>query len=120
MISTTSDLTKPPLRAVAYGGGVQSTALLVLAAQGQIDFPVFLFCNVGADSEDPATLTYVEDHAKPYAALHGIQLHELHRVRRDGTTETLYGRLARGRRRFAASPEVGLLVLSVPPARNLG
>jgi hypothetical protein len=83
------------VRAVAYGGGVQSTALMVLAAQRRIDFGVFLFANVGADSEDPATLQYVERHAKPYAAVHGIQLVELHRVRRDRTVETLYGRLTR-------------------------
>lgn len=83
------------LRTFSYGGGVQSTAALVLAAQGRIDFPVFLIANVGDDSEDPATLAYVEQYAKPYAALHGIQLHQLDRVRRDGTTETLYGRLTR-------------------------
>ncbi|GAA1825572.1 phosphoadenosine phosphosulfate reductase [Actinomadura chokoriensis] len=43
----------------------------------------------------PATLAYIRDHAAPYAAAHGIDLRELHRVRRDGTTETLYGRLMR-------------------------
>jgi len=83
------------LNVIAYGGGVQSTALLVLAAQGRIDYPVFLFANVGDDSEDPATLQFVHRYAMPYAAAHGIALHELHRVRRDGTTETLYGRLTR-------------------------
>jgi hypothetical protein len=83
------------LNVIAYGGGVQSTALLVLAAQGRIDFPVFLFANVGNDSEDRATHQFVHQHAMPYAAAHGIALHELHRVRRDGTTETLYGRLTR-------------------------
>ena len=30
------------LRVFSYGGGVQSTAALVLAAQGKIDFRVFL------------------------------------------------------------------------------
>lgn len=83
------------LRTVSYGGGVQSTALLVLAAERRIDFRVFLFANVGDDSEDPATLTYLRDHAAPFAAAHGIELHELHRRRRDGSTETLYGRLTR-------------------------
>ncbi|WP_309236711.1 phosphoadenosine phosphosulfate reductase [Micromonospora sp. S-DT3-3-22] len=83
------------LRTFSYGGGVQSTAALVLAATGRIDFPIFLFANVGDDSEDPATLEYVEQYAKPYAALHGIQLHELHRARRDGTRETLYTKLHR-------------------------
>jgi len=87
-------VTAPP-KVIAYGGGVQSTALLVLAVQRRIDFGVFLFANVGADSEDPATLAYVERHAKPYAARHGIHLVELHRIRRDGTVETLYGRLTR-------------------------
>jgi hypothetical protein len=83
------------LRIVSYGGGVQSTALLVLAAQRRIDFDVFLFANVGDDSEDPATLDYLQRHARPYAAEHGIELVELHRLRRDGRTETLYGRLTR-------------------------
>lgn len=84
-----------PLRAIAYGGGAQSTALLVLAATGRIDYQTFLFANVGDDSEDPATLDYLERYAKPYAAANGIDLHELHRIRRDGTTETLYGRLTK-------------------------
>jgi site-specific DNA-cytosine methylase len=37
------------MRVVAYGGGVQSTALLVLAAQERIDFRTFLIANVGED-----------------------------------------------------------------------
>lgn len=82
-----------PIRVVSYGGGVQSTALLVLAARRQIDFPTFLMANVGNDSEHPATLAYVRDIARPYAAAHGIELHMLDRIRRDGTTETLWGRL---------------------------
>jgi len=84
---------------VSYGGGVQSTALLVLAAERRIDFRTFLIANVGEDSEDPLTLAYVREHAMPYAAAHGIALHELHRVRQRGVVagqiETLYGRLTR-------------------------
>jgi 3'-phosphoadenosine 5'-phosphosulfate sulfotransferase (PAPS reductase)/FAD synthetase len=83
------------LRAISYGGGVQSTALLVLAAQRRIDYPLAIMANVGDDSEHPATLTYVRDVAVPYAAANGIELHLLDRTRRDGTTETLYGRLMR-------------------------
>src|SRR5205823_7822141 len=83
------------LRVISYGGGVQSTALLVLAAQRRVDFDVFLFANVGDDSEDPATLAYIEQHAKPYAAAHGVRLVELRRTRRDGSTETLHGRLTK-------------------------
>lgn len=65
------------LRTFSYGGGVQSTAALVLAVQGKIDFRIFLFCNVGDDSEHPATLEYVEKYAKPYATANGIELAEL-------------------------------------------
>ena len=83
------------IRSISYGGGVQSTALLVLAAQGRIDFRTFLMANVGNDSEIPATLRYLEKHAKPYATDHGIELTVLDRVKRDGSTETLWGRLTR-------------------------
>lgn len=83
------------LRVVSYGGGVQSTALLVLAAQGVIEFPTFVMANVGEDSEHPATLEYVRTIAAPYAEANGIDLHLIDRARRDGTTETLYGRLTK-------------------------
>lgn len=90
----TIDPASPPdLATISYGGGVQSTALLVLAATGRIPFSTFLFCNVGDDSEHPATLAYVEAVAKPYAAANGIDLQELQRTRRDGSTETLMQRL---------------------------
>jgi hypothetical protein len=82
------------MKIVSYGGGVQSTGLLVLAAQGKIDYRTFLFCNVGDDSEHPATLAYVHDVAMPYAKEHGIELIELHKTR-FGEPETLYQRLTR-------------------------
>lgn len=81
------------LRSISYGGGVQSTALLVLAAQRRIDFPLFLMANVGDDSEHPATLDYVRNIAAPFAEKHDIELVVLDRQRRDGTAETLWGRL---------------------------
>ena len=83
----------PALDTCSYGGGHQSTALLVLAAQGRIATRTFLFCNVGDDSEHPGTLEYVRHVAAPYAAHHGITLQELTRTKRDGSTETLMGRL---------------------------
>ena len=83
------------LRAVSYGGGVQSTALLVLAAQKRIDFNLFLFANVGDDSEHPDTIRYVENVAKPYAEHHGIEIVELRKRRRDGSEETLMNRLTK-------------------------
>jgi hypothetical protein len=83
------------LRVVAYGGGTQSTANLVLAAQGKIGYRTFLFANVGNDSEYPGTISYVQHVARPFAAVHGLELHELHRTRRDGSAETLFGRLTK-------------------------
>jgi hypothetical protein len=83
------------LRTFSYGGGVQSTAALVLAAEGKIDFNIFLFANTGDDSENPKSLVYVREVAMPYAAAHGIALHELQRHTRDGQPETLYGRITR-------------------------
>lgn len=83
------------LRTFSSGGGQQSIAALVLSARGVIDFPIHLFCNVGDDSEHPATLVYVREVAMPYAEAHGIRLEELRRTKRNGETETLYGRLTR-------------------------
>lgn len=83
------------LRFISYGGGVQSTAMLVLAAQGRIDYQQAVMANVGDDSEHPATLDYVRNTAIPWAADHGVQVHLLNRRRRDGNTETLWQRLNR-------------------------
>lgn len=85
------------IKVFSYGGGVQSTAALVLAAQGRIDYQTFLFCNVGDDSEHPDTLAYVEQVAKPYAQAQGLELIELKRYwrqgERAGQVSTLYGLL---------------------------
>lgn len=82
------------LRTFSYGGGVQSTAALVLAAQKKIDFSIFLFSNVGDDSEHPATLAYVRDVAMPYAASQHLELIELRKTPK-GQERTLYGVLTR-------------------------
>src|SRR5579863_9688817 len=92
------------LKVFSYGGGVQSTAALVLAAQGRIDYQTFLFCNVGADSENPATLAYVRDVARPFAARHDLAFHELERVKRDGSVETIYQRIMRPESRSIGIP----------------
>lgn len=83
------------LRVFSFGGGVQSTAALILAARGEIDFKTFIFANVGNDSEHPKTLSYVDQYSAPYAATHGIDLVRVWRVKRTGETETLYQRLAK-------------------------
>lgn len=92
------------LKVFSYGGGVQSTAALVLAAQGQLDYQTFLFCNVGEDSEHPDTLSYVREVACPYAQAHGLHVEELHRLRRDGTVETIYGKITRAGSRSVGIP----------------
>lgn len=87
------------MRIISYGGGVQSTALCVLATQGKLDellggpIHAALFSNVGDDSEHPATLDYVRNVMVPWASERGLPIHELHRIKRDGTVETLWGRL---------------------------
>lgn len=78
-----------PLRAISYGGGVQSTAMIVLATQGLIEADVALFANVGDDSEYPETLDYVRNIAIPWAAEKGLPVLELHPTRRGERTTIL-------------------------------
>ena len=70
------------MKIFSFGGGVQSMAVLVLSVQGRLDFTEFLFSNVGNDSENPKTLAYVENVAKPYAESHGLKIIEMSRERR--------------------------------------
>lgn len=103
------------MRVFSFGGGVQSTAALVLAAQGELECDAFLFANVGDNSEHPATLRYVHEVAMPYAAAHGIALHELRRVKRDGTVEMLYTDRLTGKRPRGGIP---MRMPSGAPARR--
>ena len=77
------------------GGGVQSTACLVLAAQGVIPYRTFVFANVGDHAESPDTIRYIEQVLKPCAAQHGIEWIDVQRRRRDGTPVDLYEELHR-------------------------
>jgi hypothetical protein len=86
------------IQVISYGGGVQSTALVVLAARNELPHRLALFCNVGEDSENPETLVYVREHVVPWAAAHGVEIRELHRVRRSGESETLMQRINRSER----------------------
>jgi hypothetical protein len=86
----------PGLKSFSFGGGVQSTAALVLAARGELDYRLFLMANVGDDSENPATLAYLNRHAIPYARAHGIELVVLDRVmKRTREVRTLFQDLTR-------------------------
>lgn len=87
-------------RAFSFGGGRQSTAALVLAAQGRLDVDLFVFANVGNDAENPDTLEYVEHYAKPFARDHGIELVEVQRSFRDGRNPSLYQYTLRAERSF--------------------
>lgn len=79
------------VRAFSFGGGVQSTAALCLQAQGRLGegFDLFVFAQVGRDSENPDTVIYVDDYAKPFAAAHGIELVEVQKRRRNGEPDTI-------------------------------
>jgi hypothetical protein len=72
------------------GGGVQSTACLVLAAQGKIPYRTFVFSNVGDKAESPATIKYIDEIAKPYAAKHGIEWVDVAWIDRQGKQRDLY------------------------------
>lgn len=78
------------LRIFSSGGGVQSTAALVLSAQGKIDYPTHIFANVGDLAESPHTIAYVANVIKPYAAKHGIEWVEVCRQDKDGNPVDLY------------------------------
>lgn len=92
------------MKVFSFGGGVQSTAALVLAARGELEADAFLFANVGDDTENPDTLRYVREATMPYAGAHGIKLIEIQRRRRDGSRETLYQRLTKPTSRSIGIP----------------
>lgn len=97
------------LRFFSSGGGIQSISALVLSAQGTIDFPTHVFCNVGDDTEHPDTLRYVREIAMPYAAASGIEFVELAPVYSGG--KTLYQRLVTGN-----TPDIPMYLRDGPPA----
>ena len=81
-------------RFISYGGGVQSSAMIVLVALGEIaPITAALYSNVGDDSEHPATNAYVREIMTPWAAERGIEVVELQRTLRDGTPQTLWSRI---------------------------
>lgn len=77
------------MRIFSYGGGRQSNAVLVMTAWKILQYDAFLFSNVGEDSENPDTLAYVRDIARPFAERNGIEFIELRREIR-GQPVTVY------------------------------
>ena len=82
------------MRIFSDGGGVQSTAVKVLQAQGKLPQPYdyFIFANTGEDSENPATLDYYMNVFMPYAHDHGLNEIMLKHVVK-GEVRTLYSHL---------------------------
>lgn len=78
------------MRVFSFGGGVQSMAALVLSAQGKLPYTHFVLANVGIDSENPRTIEYVKNVARPYAEQHGLHIIEIKRDRKEGQDQTLY------------------------------
>jgi len=72
-------------------------AALVLAARGEMDADCFVWANVGDKAENPATLEYVSEVARPYAEHHGIQLVTVQREYRDGRDPDLLAQVHRDR-----------------------
>lgn len=96
---TTSGESGPlTLRAFSSGGGVQSSAALVLSKRGEIDFPLHLFANVGEKAENPETLIYAREVLMPYAAQHGIDFREVQWIDRTGKVRDLYDDLLTAKR----------------------
>lgn len=65
------------VRVFSFGGGVQSTAVAVLAARGEISIDCFIFANVGEDSENPETLRYIREVTRPYLLKHNLNFIEV-------------------------------------------
>jgi hypothetical protein len=86
------------LRVISYGGGVQSTAMVVLAAQGKLqeimggEIQAALFANTGDDSEHPDTLKYVREIAIPYGKKHGLDIIELQTMK-NGEPTTIWNEI---------------------------
>ena len=80
------------------GGGVQSTACLILAAQKKIPYETFIFSNVGDKAESPATIKYINDVLKPYAAKNNIKWVDVGWVDRSGRQRDLYEELLKQER----------------------
>jgi hypothetical protein len=71
------------LRTISYGGGVQSTALCVLATQGRLDkimggpIDAAVFANVGDDSEHPDKIDYIRNTMIPWSIENGLRIVEV-------------------------------------------
>ena len=70
------------MKILSYGGGVRSFALAILAAHGVIDYDMFIFANVGNDSEHPDSLRHIHDVQRPFMETNGLRFVELQPTKR--------------------------------------
>lgn len=78
--------TSRPVRVMSFGGGVQSVTIAAMQVLGLIEpYDVYLWANVGDDSETDETLDYVRNVFAPWAKANGIEFHEICKTKRDGT-----------------------------------
>lgn len=89
------------MRVFSFGGGVQSTAVLVLSAKGELPYTHFVFANVGDDSENPDTMRYIADVVKPYIAQTSLHFIEVKWQRKPTSAQTLYEALIEDRNDIA-------------------
>jgi hypothetical protein len=94
-----------PARAIfSFGGGVQSHAVLALAAAGRVQYDAFVFANVGADSENPDTLAYLSSVTRPFCEQHGLNFVEVAKRNRAGAIVTLREQVMRSDIRSVVIP----------------
>ncbi len=65
-------------------------ACLVLSAKGVLPYTHFIFANVGDDSENPATIEYVNTIARPYAIANGLTIVDTRKSTKLGDAPTIY------------------------------
>lgn len=58
------------MRVISFGGGVQSTALAILAAQRKIKVDAFVFCDTGF--EQSIVFEFLDQHTKPLLDKAGV------------------------------------------------
>lgn len=82
-----------PLRVFSYGGGTDSFAVLLLQIAGKLPnpFEVFVYADVGADSENPKTTAHVLEVVTPLTAKHGIRFEVVQKHYRTGEPATVHG-----------------------------
>jgi len=64
------DVSKDRYTILSFGGGVQSTALVILASQGKLDIDAVVFCDTGF--EQTSTFQFLELYTKPLLDSIGI------------------------------------------------